>query len=252
MLLCSWNVNGLRAVLKTTLPGFLETHSPDVLCLQEIKATEAQAAGLWSHGYHAHWNPAERPGYSGTLTLTKTPVLSVTRGVGVPEGDCEGRVITTEFPDFFLVNVYTPNAKGDLSRLKFRHKLWDPAFLEHCSRLRDRKPVLFCGDLNVAHTELDLARPKDNVGYAGFTDEEREGFAKMLEAGFHDTFRHFKKEGGHYSWWTYRAGARERNIGWRIDYFLADNDLRKRLHHAEILPHVTGSDHCPVTVKIDA
>ncbi|MFA5256962.1 MAG: exodeoxyribonuclease III [Opitutales bacterium] len=223
MKLISWNVNGLRAVLKSTLPGFLASTNADIYCFQEIKAMREQvdAPDFPPPGYHAVWNSALRKGYSGTLVLTKLEPLSVTLGLGYAEHDDEGRVITCEFEDFYLVNVYTPNAKNDLSRLAYRHDQWDRLFLEHMRRLDAAKPVLVCGDLNVAHREIDLARPKENVGCAGFTPEEREGFDNFMAAGFVDSFRHLHPdEEGHYTWWSFRANARERNIGWRIDYWL--------------------------------
>lgn len=252
MKLASWNVNGLRAVIGKGFGGFLEAARPDVLCLQEVKAGEAQVgADVWQAlGYRAFWNPAQRPGYSGTLTLSRADPLNAATGIGEPVGDAEGRVLTLEFADFFLVNVYTPNARGDLSRLAFRTTVWDPAFREHLVRLDRTKPVITCGDFNVAHEEIDLARPAANRRSAGFTDEERAAFSDHLGAGFLDTFREFEKGGGHYSWWSYRGGARGRNVGWRLDYFLASARLRERLQAARILPHVTGSDHCPVELAL--
>jgi exodeoxyribonuclease-3 len=201
-------------------------------------------------GYTAFWNSAERKGYSGTLVLSRVEPVSVSSGIGCPEGDVEGRVQTLEFKDFHLVNVYTPNAKGDLSRLDFRTRVWDACFRDHCASLAKDKPVLFGGDLNVAHKEIDLANPKSNKNSAGFTEEEREAFSEHLEAGFIDTFREFNQEPGQYSWWSYRAGARSRNVGWRIDYFCASEGLRERLKGAFIRQQVTGSDHCPVGVEL--
>lgn len=259
----SWNVNGIRAVHKKGffLP-FIEKYRPDILCVQETKALEGQAE-IDLPDYEEYWNSADRKGYSGTAIFTKQKPLSVINGIfpeiaekfhladdgyGDPSG--EGRVITAEYSDFFIVTVYTPNAKEDLSRLALRHKQWDPAFLAFCKKLEKKKPVLFCGDLNVAHTEDDLANPKGNVGKHGFTDEERSGFSNFITAGFVDTFRIFHQGNGFYSWWSYFANARVRNVGWRIDYFLASKSLAPRIHDAFILPEVIGSDHCPVGITI--
>jgi exodeoxyribonuclease-3 len=252
MKLVSWNVNGLRSIIGKGLGPFLEAERPELLCLQEVKAGEAQVgAGIWeSLGYRAFWNSAKRPGYAGTMTLARIEPMNVTTGIGEPEGDGEGRVLTLELPDFYLVNVYTPNARGDLSRLAFRTQVWDPAFRAYLRTLDAVKPVVTCGDFNVAHEEIDLARPAANRRSAGFTDEERAAFSEHLAAGFIDSFREFEKGGGHYTWWSYRGGARGRNVGWRLDYFLASERLRCHLREAGILPHVLGSDHCPVTLEI--
>lgn len=245
--LVSWNVNGLRSVLKKGLDAYLQSEQADVYCFQEIKAEPDQVAD-WSlpAGFAAFWNPARKKGYSGTLTLTRTEPLSYRTGVGCEIGDAEGRVQTLEFAGYFLVNVYTPNAKGDLSRLDYRTRVWDVRFREHCVELARSKPVIFCGDLNVAHQEIDLANPKSNRNSAGFTDEERAAFTAHLESGFVDTFRRFNREPRQYSWWSYRAGARERNVGWRIDYFCASDNITDRLQDAFIRQEVMGSDHCPV------
>ena len=259
----SWNVNGIRAVHKKGLfLPFIEKHQPDILCLQETKAMQGQAE-IDLQEYEECWNSAERKGYSGTAIFTKTKPLSVMNGfskgvikkfnlVADEYGDpcSEGRVITAEFALFFVVTVYTPNAKEDLSRVPLRHEKWDPAFLAHCQELEKKKPVIFCGDLNVAHTEEDLANPKGNVGKHGFTDEEREGFQKFVDAGFVDTFRLFHQGNGHYSWWSHFAKSRERNVGWRIDYFLVSQSLRSHVKEAFILPDVLGSDHCPVGIVL--
>ncbi len=253
MRLISWNVNGLRAVLKSTLPGFLAATNADIYCFQEIKAMPEQVddPSFPPKGYHAVWNPAEKKGYSGTLVLSKEKPLSVSLGLGHPEHDKEGRVISCEFEDFFLVNVYTPNAKNDLSRLAYRHDVWDKLFLEHMQKLQAIKPLAVCGDLNVAYKEIDLARPKENVGSAGFTPEERKGFDNFVEAGFIDSFRQLHPgEEGHYTWWSFRANARERNVGWRIDYWLISPALLPRVSEASIMPEVTGSDHCPVVLEL--
>lgn len=263
MKIISWNVNGIRAVHKKGLfMPFIEKHQPDILCLQETKAEQHQSV-IDLPDYDEYWNSAEKKGYSGTAIFTKTKPLSIANGF--PEtiikkcklgpdayGDplTEGRVITAEYKDFYVVTVYTPNAKDDLSRIPLRHKQWDPAFLGYCQLLEKKKPVIFCGDLNVAHTPDDLARPKENVGLKGFTAEERAGFQAFVDAGFVDTFRHFLKGNGHYTWWSHFANARARNVGWRIDYVLISPSLLPRLKSAEILPEVMGSDHCPVMIEI--
>ena len=251
MRLLSWNVNGLRAVLGKGFFQFLEAADADVVCLQEIKARPDQVEWLLPPGYTAYWNAAEKPGYSGTLTLSRRMPNNLTSGIGHAVGDAEGLVQTVEFADFFLVNVYTPNSGNGLARLDFRTREWDPAFREHCVRLAAKKPVVFCGDLNVAHEEIDLANPKTNRKNAGFTDVERASFSEHLAAGFFDSFRTLHPdEPSHYSWWSYRAGARKRNVGWRIDYFCLSESLRPRLANAFIWPHVTGSDHCPVGLEL--
>jgi len=275
MKLYSWNVNGIRAVLrKDSLKPFIETESPDILCIQETKngvdATEVDLAD-----YHKYWNSADRPGYSGTAIFSKTEPLSTSNGL--PEaikakydmtdnayGDpnTEGRVLTAEYPGFYLVTVYTPNAKDVLSRIPLRHDHWDPAFLEYCKGLeagqfsveggsRTGKPVVFCGDLNVAHTPDDLARPKPNEGKKGYTTEERAGFQAFLDAGFVDTLRLFKQGNGFYTWWSHFGGARANNVGWRIDYFLVSASLKDKVTAADIHPAVMGSDHCPISVTLD-
>lgn len=260
----SWNVNGIRAVMKKNLLlPFLEAEKPDILCLQEIKAKPEQF-DLDLDGYDAFWYPAEKPGYSGTAILSKVPPRQIINGFpeaiikqfqvsGDTYGDPnkEGRVIAAEFDDFWVVTVYTPNAKDDLSRIPLRHKHWDPAFLAYCQQLEATKPVIFCGDLNVAHTEDDLANPKPNRGKKGFTDEERAGFQAFVEAGFIDTLRLFKQGNGYYTWWSHFANARARNVGWRIDYFLVSNSLKSRVQDAAIHPKVMGSDHCPISVVMD-
>ncbi len=259
----SWNVNGIRAVAKKNLfLPFVKKYDPDILCLQETKAGQHECP-IDLPQYDEYWNSAVKKGYSGTAIFTKTKPLSVFNGF--PEkivkrfglttdsyGDptTEGRIICAEYNKFFVVTVYTPNAKDDLSRIALRHKHWDPAFLAYCKELEKTKPVIFCGDLNVAHTEYDLARPKQNEGLKGFTKEERDGFQAFINAGFVETFRIFQKGNGHYSWWSHFAGARERNVGWRIDYILVSEILKSKVKRAEILPEVMGSDHCPVLVEI--
>ena len=261
--LLSWNVNGIRAVYKKGLfLPFIEKHQPDILCLQETKALEGQAE-IDLPEYEEYWNSADRKGYSGTAIFTKQKPLTIINGFpeniikkfhlihdGYGDPCSEGRVIVAEYPDFFVVTVYTPNAKEDLSRLALRHKQWDPAFLAFCQELEKKKPVIFCGDLNVAHTEEDLANPKQNVGKHGFTDEERAGFQNFIEAGFVDTFRLFHQGKGFYSWWSHFATARARNVGWRIDYFLVSGTLKSRVKDAFIIRDILGSVHFPVGISI--
>lgn len=251
MKLASWNVNGIRAVIKKNFAQFISDHQPDILCLQETKARAEQVdLPLELAGYRTYWNAAEKPGYSGTAIFSKYEPISTSYGIGIEEHDNEGRVITAEFPDFHLVTVYTPNSQNELRRLPYRQQ-WDTDFLTYCKKLEKSKPVIFCGDLNVAHEEIDLARPKQNRYSAGFSDEERANFDKIIEHGFIDTYRHFhpdKKDA--YSWWSYRAGARGKNIGWRIDYFCVSNQIMDRVKGADILAEVHGSDHCPVTLEL--
>lgn len=251
MKIISWNVNGIRAALNKGLADFLASENPDILCLQETKAREEQVElPLEFGGYRSFWNSAEKPGYSGTAVFTREAPLSHTHGFGIGEHDKEGRVITLEYPEFHLVNVYTVNAQDGLRRLPYRMQ-WDTAFRKHLNTLAETKPVIFCGDLNVAHTEIDLARPRENRQTAGFSDEERASFTELLESGFIDTYRHLHPDKtGAYSWWSYRGGARERNVGWRIDYFGVSPALIDRLHEATIFPHITGSDHCPVGITL--
>ncbi|MCR4314595.1 MAG: exodeoxyribonuclease III [Candidatus Uhrbacteria bacterium] len=255
--LMSWNVNGLRAVLrKDAFIPFVKKHAPDILCLQETKAKQGQAE-IDLPEYEEIWNSAEKPGYAGTAIFTKVKPICVTYDIpgvdpkkfedGFGQPLKEGRVITMEFEDFFLVNVYTPNAKRDLGRLKFRHMTWDPTFLSYLQTLEKQKPVVFCGDLNVAHKEIDIARPRENRKNAGFTDEERKGADNFIEAGFIDSFRLFYPEKtGAYTWWSHFGGARKRNVGWRIDYFFVSPKLKDRLVRASLHPTVMGSDHCPI------
>jgi len=265
MKLYSWNVNGIRAVLnKGTFQTFIAEHQPDILCLQETKAKPEQVT-LDLPGYHLYWNSADKAGYSGTAIFSKTEPLTVINGFaddiaakyGLADdsyGDPtkEGRVISAEFDKFWVVTVYTPNSKGDLSRLELRHKQWDPAFLEHVKELEKTKPVLFSGDLNVAHNEIDLSNPKSNVGKHGFTNEEREGFDLFEKAGFVDTLRaEFPETPELYSWWTHWANARARNIGWRIDYWLASKNIADKISNPAIHADVMGSDHCPVSIEVN-
>jgi exodeoxyribonuclease-3 len=248
--LISWNVNGLRAVLKKNFLDYLAEEKPDILCLQETKCTPDDVEQLWPAAYATFWNSAEKRGYSGTAIFTKTRPLKVTQGIGAAEHDKEGRVLTAEFVDFFLVNVYVPNSQRELTRLTYRQQ-WDKDFLAYLKKLEKKKPVIWCGDLNVAHTEIDLTNPKSNAKNHGFTPEERAGFSAFVKAGFLDTFREFEKGGGHYTWWAVFANARARNVGWRIDYFLTSASLRARLKSAFIRPNVMGSDHCPVGIEME-
>ncbi len=263
MKIYSWNVNGIRAVVKKgEFQKFMSKHQPDILCLQETKAEQGQAE-IDLADYKEYWYSAAKKGYSGTAIFSKTEPLSVMNGfpqdiikkykvTGDTYGDPnkEGRVVAAEFDEFFVVTVYTPNTKDDLSRVNLRHKQWDPAFLEYCKQLEKRKPVIFCGDLNVAYSEDDLARPKENIGKHGFTNEEREGFQNFVDAGFVDTLRMFKQGNGHYTWWTHWANARARNVGWRIDYFLVSGSLKAKVRNAEIHADQMGSDHCPISITI--
>jgi len=251
MKLISWNVNGIRSILGKGLLEFWEAEAPDVLCLQETKAKPEQVAEvIWPEGFAAHWNSAEKPGYSGVAAFAKNKPVRASGGIGDNDHDREGRVLTLEYDDFFLVNVYTPNSQRELTRLAYRTKQWEPAFRRYLKTLEKKKPVIFCGDLNVAHMEDDLANPKTNRRNAGFTDEERAEFGALIDDGFVDTFRLFTQGNGHYTWWSYMNSARARNIGWRIDYFLVSASLVPRVKSARILPHVAGSDHCPVVLEL--
>jgi exodeoxyribonuclease III len=264
MRLVSWNVNGIRAVSRKGLfDPFVSALEPDIICLQETKAQQADSVHILPD-YTEYWNAAEKKGYAGTAMFTKPRPRHVTNGlpaklitqykvVGDAFGDpnVEGRVITAEFDEFFLVTVYTPNTKDDLGRLALRSQQWDPAFLAHLKALEKKKPVVFCGDLNVAHTPDDLANPKSNAGKKGFTDEERAAFQNFLDAGFVDTFRIFHEGNGHYSWWSHFANARARNMGWRIDYFLVSESLRDKVVAADIHADIKGSDHCPISLTLD-
>ena len=250
MKLISWNVNGLRACVGKGFEDFFRQADADVFCLQETKLQSGQIQ-LQTDGYHQFWNYAEKKGYSGTAVFSKNEPLSVSYGVGVPELDTEGRMITLEYPDFFLITCYTPNAQPELARIDHRMS-WDRAFREKVSQLDAQKPVILCGDLNVAHQEIDLKNPASNRGNAGFSDQEREGFSALLDAGFTDSFRYlFPDATGAYSWWSYRFNARKNNAGWRIDYFLVSNRIADRITAAPIYAEVTGSDHCPVGLEIN-
>ncbi len=261
MRLYSWNVNGIRAVIKKgDFERFIKAHNPDILCLQETKASQDQVE-IDLPDYEEYWNSAEKKGYSGTAIFTKYTPLRVIEGIPLEiakqyqlsdaYGDTtkEGRVLTLEFEAYYISTVYTPNAKDDLSRIPMREQ-WDPAYLAFMKQLEAVKPVIFCGDLNVAHTEDDLARPMENVGHKGFTNEERAGITAMLDTGFVDSFRLFTSGNGHYTWWSHWGAARERNIGWRIDYVMASGQLRNLIKRAQIHADVYGSDHCPVSIDV--
>lgn len=264
MKLYSWNINGLRAAIKRdSFQSFIKKADPDILGLQETRAKAGQVE-IDLPQYLEYYNSAERGGYSGTAIFSKIKPISVTNDLpskyidqfGSFKDDYgdplnEGRLLTAEFDNFYYVTVYTPNSKGDLSRLNLRHKLWDPAFLKYCKDLEKLKPVIISGDFNVAHTEDDLANPKANRGQHGFTDEERAGFENLIDNGFIDSFRLFKQGKGFYTWWTHWANARARNIGWRIDYFLVSSELKSKIKSAEIHPEILGSDHCPISLEVE-
>lgn len=251
MKLISWNVNGLRAVQKKGFYDFFSAVSPDILCLQETRLGPELAATAFEvpEGYHAHWVGAQKKGYSGVGIITKEMPLAWVEGLGKPEFDDEGRTLTAEYADFFLVAAYFPNSQHELLRLDYK-MAYNSAFLHYCEKLRKKKPVIFCGDLNVAHEEIDLANPKSNTMNPGFYIDERNWFTAMLKKGYRDTFRLFHPEAGQYSWWSYRFGARAKNIGWRIDYVLVSEDLVSRVEEAFILQDVMGSDHCPVGIVL--
>ena len=250
MKLVSWNVNGIRACVKKGFLDYFQKVDADIFCIQETKLQENQIE-LDLEGYHQFWNYAERKGYSGTAVFTKEQPLTVSYGIELEVPDNEGRVITLEYEDYYLVNVYTPNSKRDLTRLDYR-LIWEDAMMKHLANLNKYKPVIFCGDLNVAHKEIDLKNPKSNMGNSGFTDEERGKMTTLLEAGFIDSFRHFYPEKtDSYTWWSYMSKVRERNIGWRIDYFIVSETLDKKLKDASIHYDILGSDHCPIVLEIE-
>jgi len=247
----SWNVNGIRAVQKKGFNDFVKEYDPDILCLQETKAHPDQVNFNTDELPYRYWNSAEKKGYSGTSVFLKKEPIKSTNDIGIKKHDNEGRVITLEFKGYYLVNVYTPNSKRDLSRLDYRKNEWDVDFLKYLKKLEKKKPVIFCGDLNVAHKEIDLKNSSTNKKNAGFTIEEREGFSNYIESGFIDTFREFNNDGDHYTWWSYMFNARQRNIGWRIDYFCVSSFLKDKLIKSYILPEVMGSDHAPVVLEIN-
>ena len=249
MKLISWNVNGLRACLQKGFLDYFQSEDADVFCLQETKLQAGQH-DLELPGYHQYWNYAEKKGYSGTALFTKKEPLKVTFGIGIPEHDAEGRVITAEFEEYYVIVVYVPNSQRELTRLDYRMK-WEEAFLDYVKGLDATKPVIYCGDLNVAHQEIDLKNPKTNHKNAGFTDEERACFTRTLENGFIDSFRYLHPdEKDAYSWWSYMGNARAKNVGWRIDYFVVSQKLKERIEGAKIHPAVMGSDHCPVELDL--
>ncbi|MCA9128922.1 MAG: exodeoxyribonuclease III [Planctomycetales bacterium] len=251
MKLVSWNVNGIRAAMDKGFRSFVESEQPDVLCIQETKAEPNQLDLQWVDqlGYHQMWNCAVKKGYSGTAIWSKQPVKKHSLGIGLEEHDNEGRVITATWPEFHLVNVYTPNSQRELARLDYRQQ-WDRVFLDYLVRLNKRKPVIFCGDVNCAHQEIDLANPKSNQKNAGFTPQERAGLDAVAKAGFIDSFRAFDTGPGNYTWWTYRSDARARNIGWRLDYFWVAKKFWPSVRSARIRTDIFGSDHCPVELEI--
>ncbi|MCR4956896.1 MAG: exodeoxyribonuclease III [Lachnospiraceae bacterium] len=250
MKLISWNVNGIRACLTKGFMDFFQEADADIFCIQESKVSEGQVE-LDMPGYFQYWNYAEKKGYSGTAVFTKKEPFNVTYGIGIEEHDHEGRVITLEYEDFYFITVYVPNSKQQLERLSYRME-WEDDFLSYVEGLQEKKPVIYAGDLNVAHKEIDLKNPKTNRHNAGFTDEEREKFSKVLEHGFIDTYRNFYPDlEGVYSWWSYRFKAREKNAGWRIDYFVTSGSLKEKLNDAKIHTQVMGSDHCPVELDIE-
>lgn len=251
MKIISWNVNGIRSILKKGFSNFIEAQDPDILCLQETKARREDVE-VDLPQYHSYWNSAQKKGYSGTCVFTKEKPLNHVNGILQDIHNLEGRTITLEYSNFFLVNVYVPNSKRDLSRLEYRSQQWDVDFLHYLKSLEEKKPVIFCGDLNVAHTEIDLSFPQANTKNHGFTPEERLGFNRFIESGFIDTFREFEKGPGHYTWWSHFNQCRERNIGWRIDYFLTSSSLRPRLKSSYILSDVMGSDHCPIVLELSS
>jgi exodeoxyribonuclease-3 len=252
MKLVSWNVNGIRAAIKKDFMGSFASMNCDVLCLQETKAQDEQVIEALAalEGYEIHTNSAVKKGYSGTAVISRQKPISVTMDMGIEEHDQEGRIIAAEFEQFFLVTVYTPNSGSELKRLDYRQR-WDADFLTYLKTLKEKKPVVVCGDLNAAHTAIDLARPKPNYNKsAGFTQREIDGIDNLVASGFIDTFRHVKQEEIKYSWWSYRAGAREKNVGWRIDYFLTSAELKENILDAEIYNDIFGSDHCPVVLEL--
>lgn len=249
MKLISWNVNGLRACMNKGFKEYFDSEDADFFCLQEIKLSEGQIE-FAPDGYHAYWNYAEKKGYSGTAIFAKEEPISVSYGLGIDEHDHEGRVITLEYPDFYMIAVYTPNSQNELARLDYRMK-WEDDFRNYLTELKTKKSVIVCGDMNVAHKEIDLKNPKTNRNNAGFTDEERAKMTELLNSGFIDTFRYFYPDQEQiYSWWSYRFKAREKNAGWRIDYFLVSEDMEDRLKGAAIHTEIMGSDHCPVELDI--
>ena len=250
MKIISWNVNGIRAVLKKGFLDFINQENPDIICIQETKASPEQVDLNLEEYPYKYWNSAIKKGYSGTAIFSKIKPITIENNLQIEKHDQEGRVICFELDNYYLVTVYTPNSKRDLSRLDYRHKEWDIDFLKYLKKLESKKPVIFCGDLNVAHKEIDLKNPKPNKRNAGFTEEERQGFENYVKAGFVDTFRMFNKEPNHYTWWSYMFNSRAKNVGWRIDYFCVSNIIKNKVNEARILPEVMGSDHAPILIDI--
>ena len=251
MKIISWNVNGIRAVLKKGFLDFIKKENPDIICIQETKAHPEQVDLILEEYPYQYWNSAVKKGYSGTAIFSKIEPINVNNDLKIEKHDQEGRIICFELENYYLVTVYTPNSKRDLSRLNYRHKEWDVDFLKYLKKLESKKPVIFCGDLNVAHKEIDLKNPKTNRRNAGFTEEERKGFDNYIKSGFIDTFRIFNKESGHYTWWSYMFNARAKNVGWRIDYFCVSTEIQRKVKKAIILPEVMGSDHAPILIEVD-
>lgn len=251
MKIISWNVNGIRAVIKKGFLDFINDFNPDIICIQETKAHPEQVDLDLDNYKYKYWNSAIKKGYSGTAIFSKIKPISVQNDMNIEKHDDEGRVICMELKNYFLVTVYTPNSKRDLSRLDYRAKEWDRDFLIYLKELEKIKPIIFCGDLNVAHKEIDLKNPKTNKRNAGFTDEERLGFDNYINSGFLDTFRMYNKEPNHYTWWSYMFNSRAKNVGWRIDYFCISEMLKKKITKSIILPEIMGSDHAPILIEID-
>ena len=251
MKIVSWNVNGIRAVLKKGFLDFVNDINPDIICLQETKAHPEQVELTLENYPYKFWNSAEKKGYSGTAIFSKINPISVTNDLGIEKHDSEGRVICFEMKNYYLITVYTPNSKRDLSRLNYRANEWDVEFLKYLKKLEKNKPIVFCGDLNVAHKEIDLKNPKTNKKNAGFTIEEQVGFDNYINAGFIDTFRMFNQNEGHYTWWSYMFNSRAKNVGWRIDYFCVSEKIKSKIKQSIILPNIMGSDHAPILIKID-
>ena len=251
MKIISWNVNGIRAVIKKGFLDFINDFNPDIICIQETKAHPEQVDLDLDNYKYKYWNSATKKGYSGTAIFSKIKPISVQNDMNIEKHDDEGRVICMELKNYFLVTVYTPNSKRDLSRLDYRAKEWDRDFLIYLKELEKIKPIIFCGDLNVAHREIDLKNPKTNKRNAGFTDEERLGFDNYINSGFLDTFRMYNKEPNHYTWWSYMFNSRAKNVGWRIDYFCISEILKKKITKSIILPEIMGSDHAPILIEID-
>ena len=251
MKIISWNVNGIRAVLKKGFIDFINKTNPDIICIQETKASPEQVDLTLEEYPYKYWNSAIKKGYSGTAIFSKVKPLNVENDLKIEKHDQEGRIICFELENYYLVTVYTPNSKRDLSRLNYRQKEWDIDFLKYLKKLESKKPVIFCGDLNVAHKEIDLKNPKTNKKNAGFTNEEKEGFENYILSGFVDTFRIFNQEPGHYTWWSYMFNARAKNIGWRIDYFCVSEQIKNKISKSIILTDIMGSDHAPILIEID-